>query len=143
MYAGFTDDFQVALSLLIPQFEHALRKQLDARGEIVWRILPNELHEERTLSELLGTSLAAEILGRDMQYEVQNLLTERVGRNLRNEMAHGLLPRNGFISSLAIYLWWLFVRLAVGTRNRETAAAPPAEPTTGPKGEAQDERGGE
>jgi hypothetical protein len=109
----------VALSLLIPQFEHALRKQLEARSVVVWRIeVGSGLHTERPLSDLLDTEEAGQVLGRDMQYELQGLLTERVGRNLRNEMAHGLLPRNGFFTASAIYLWWLLFRLAVGTRHR-------------------------
>lgn len=131
LFAGFEGEFDVALSLLIPQFEHALRKQLEARGEVVWRILPNGLHEERPLSALLDTEIAAEILGRDMQYELQNLLTEKVGRHLRTDVAHGLLPKGGFYSASGIYLWWLLFRLAVGTRSRTSARVLLAETTPG------------
>ena len=128
LYAGLAGEFDVALSLLVPQFEHALRKLLEARGVLVWKIEPaTSLHTERTLSDLLGTPEAAQFLGRDMQYELQMLLTERLGDNIRNELAHGLLPRNGFFTAAAIYLWWLLFHLAAATRHRK-----PQEEVQGP-----------
>jgi hypothetical protein len=134
LYAGLAGDFDVALSLLVPQFEHALRKLLEARGVIVWKIDPaTSLHTERTLSDLLDTPEAEQFLGRDMQYELQMLLTERLGDNLRNELAHGLLPRNGFFTAAAIYLWWLLFDLAAATRHRKPPIEPqePAGPAAG------------
>ncbi|MES1981808.1 MAG: DUF4209 domain-containing protein [Pseudomonadota bacterium] len=126
LFAGFEGHFDTALSILIPQFEHALRMQLEARGCLVWRIDPTTgYHSERSLGELLDLGESVEILGKDMHFELQGLLSERSGNNFRNEFAHGLMSDATFFSAPAIYLWWMFFRLAVGTRPRKDGMAVP------------------
>jgi len=118
LFAGFEGNFDTALSLLIPQFEHALRKQLEARGVLVWRVdAATSIHSERGLGELLDFPEATDVLGEDLKFELQGLLSERIGHNIRNELAHGLLSEAAFQSAPAIYLWWLLYQLAVGTRT--------------------------
>ena len=39
----------------------------------------------------------------------QGLLVERFGANLRNLVAHGLIPHNGFYTHQASYLWCLIL----------------------------------
>ena len=123
--AGFEGDFVVALSILIPQFEHALRKALEARGAVVYRIdQATSTHSEKSLGDMLGMAEAKKFLGEDLQYELQLLLTEQAGRNLRNELAHGLLAEEAFHSVPAIYVWWLFFHIAVALTNRGSTQLP-------------------
>lgn len=111
---GFYNDFDSALSLLIPQFEHALRKALELRGAIVWRIDPaTGFHSEKTLGTLLDLTEAKEFLGEDLQFELQGLLSEKVGFNFRNESTHGLASQLEYYSPTAVYLWWLFFHIVV------------------------------
>ena len=117
--AGFEGDFVAALSILIPQFEHALRKALEASGVVVYRIdQATSAHSEKSLGDMLGMTEAKEFLGEDLQYELRLLLTEQVGQNLRNELAHGLLAEGSFYSAPAVYVWWLFFHIAVAWINR-------------------------
>lgn len=117
--AGFDGDFVAALSILIPQFEHALRKALEASGVVVYRIdQATSAHSEKSLGDMLGMTEAKEFLGEDLQYELRLLLTEQVGQNLRNELAHGLLAEGSFYSAPAVYVWWLFFHIAVAWINR-------------------------
>lgn len=117
--AGFEGDFVTALSILIPQFEHALRKALEAHEAVVYRVDPaTSAHSEKSLGEMLGMTEAKEFLGEDLQYELQLLLTEQVGQNLRNELAHGLLAEGSFHSAPAVYVWWLFFHITVALINR-------------------------
>lgn len=112
--AGFDNDFDVALHLLIPQFEHALRKLLESKGEIVWRIEPDtQFHTEKSLNELLPMNAAKEFFGEDLHFELCGLLIERTGHNIRNECSHGLMSDHNFYSPLAIYLWWRLFHIVV------------------------------
>ncbi|HEL8434511.1 TPA: DUF4209 domain-containing protein, partial [Legionella pneumophila] len=111
---GFYNDFDIALSLLIPQFEHALRKCLENKGATVWRVeSATQFHYEKTLGELLRFPEATELLGENLQFELQDLLTEKVGFNFRNEALHGLVSQSAFYTPNALYLWWLLLHVVV------------------------------
>ncbi|HYF97633.1 MAG TPA: DUF4209 domain-containing protein [Coxiellaceae bacterium] len=111
---GFYDNFDSALCLLIPQFEQALRKNLESRGAVVWRVDPiTKFHSEKNLGELLSLPEACEFLGENLQFELQGLLTERVGFNFRNEALHGLASESAFYSPSAVYLWWLLFHIVI------------------------------
>jgi hypothetical protein len=110
--AGFDDDFTVALHLLMPQFEHALRKALEARGQSVWRIdQQTKFSNEKSLNELFELNMK-DFFDEDLYFELRTLLVERIGGNVRNECLHGLLPENYFYSYQAVYLWWLLFHTA-------------------------------
>jgi hypothetical protein len=118
--AGFHNEFDVALSLLIPQFEHALRKYLEKQGAVIWKIDPaTKIHSEVLLPDLLRMKETKELFGEDLQFELLALLTDRIGANLRNEFAHGFMSESDFNSVPAIYLWWLLFRIVVITFNQQ------------------------
>ena len=108
---GFQEDFTISLSLLIPQFEHALRKYLESKGEQIWRIDSIGQYSEISLGELLESNTACDFLGEDVQFELQDLLVERAGENFRNEFALGLMSEFKFYSPASIYLWWLLFQV--------------------------------
>lgn len=112
--AGFNNDFTTALSLLIPQFEQALRTYLEANGVLVWYIDSiTQTRSEKTLKELLNTPEALKLFGEDIQFHLQGLLIEQVGHNFRNKFAHGLMSESEFHSFEAVYLWWLFLHIII------------------------------
>jgi hypothetical protein len=69
------------------------------------------VQEERDLNILLRFPEVTEMFGEDTVFEMQGLLVERFGANLRNRIAHGLLGDSGFYSSEVLYAWWLILRL--------------------------------
>lgn len=115
-FFGFQGDFEISLSLLIPQLEHALRRYLETLGVNVCHIDPKtKLHSEMNLNTLLELPEACNFLGKDLQFTLQCLLVEHLGSgsNIRNEFGHGLMSEAGFYSPSAIYLWWLFFHMAI------------------------------
>lgn len=54
-----------------------------------------------------------ELLGEDLVFDLQGLLVERFGVNLRNRMAHGLMGDDEFASPTVLYLWWLMLRICM------------------------------
>ena len=51
------------------------------------------------------------IFDEDTLFDLQGLLIERSGSNLRNRMAHGLINDGEFNSPIMSYLWWVTLRL--------------------------------
>jgi hypothetical protein len=51
------------------------------------------------------------IFGPDILFDLRGILIERFGCNLRNELAHGLMPEGAFYTAEAPYLWWLVIHL--------------------------------
>lgn len=111
LLSGFNGDFLVATHLLIPQFENSVRILLARRGVKTSRINDEGLQEEYDLNTTLRMDQTVEIFGGNTTFDLQGLLVERTGANLRNRMAHGLMGKAEFNSVYTVYLWWLILRL--------------------------------
>ena len=46
-----------------------------------------------------------------MLYELRTLMAGRLGPNLRNSIAHGLLDEQSLNGEMGFYLWWVLLRL--------------------------------
>jgi hypothetical protein len=118
LLAGLHGDFITATHILIPQIENSIRELFKQRG-LVTSKLESGVQEERDLNALLLLApfreAALGIFGEDLAFDLQGLLVERFGANLRNKFAHGLLEEDDFSAQRpqAIYLWWLTLRLCV------------------------------
>lgn len=126
--AGFTGDFVVALHLLVPQMENSIRRILEGIGAVTSKVDDEGVQDERDLGYLLYTHEALEAFGEDLLADMQGLLVERCGSNLRNLMAHGLLDFHDCTEPASVYLWWLNLHLVVLpllAALREPASAPP------------------
>ncbi|QZN86220.1 DUF4209 domain-containing protein [Cellulomonas sp. C5510] len=111
---GLNGDFPSAVSVLVPQIEHALRQVLKAGG--AYTLLVDDatgVESEKGLGSLLTMPEAKEVLGAELQYELSTLLIESQGDNLRHDTAHGLLHDGQAWSAGAVYAWWLCLRLVV------------------------------
>jgi hypothetical protein len=102
-----------ALHLLMPQLEHAVRTLLAQRGAFTSKVDDDGIQDERDLGWLLYQPEAKEVFGEDLLFDMQGLLVERSGSNLRNLMAHGLLDPDQCIQAQSTYFWWLTLRLVV------------------------------
>lgn len=111
LHAGMIGDFLLAAHLLIPQFENSVRYVLAQNGVITSGIDSEGIQDEHSLNKILYLPKMIEIFGEDITFDLQGLLVERFGANLRNRMAHGLMPYNAFYSVEVCYLWWLILRL--------------------------------
>jgi len=121
---GFDADFALAAHLLLPQFEHALRTLVEARGAVVSTLESDGTQKELVLDPLLESPEAEAILGKQEARELRELLTDRSGVNLRNRVAHGLLEDGEATEHLA-YFWWKVLRYCVvGTCIESSSGAP-------------------
>jgi len=75
--------------------------------------LEQGIQGERSLNVTLYKPEILELLGEDIVFDLQGLLVEKFGSNLRNKMAHGLIDQSEFYSWQIVYLWWLVLRLCV------------------------------
>ncbi|WP_426954130.1 DUF4209 domain-containing protein [Muricoccus radiodurans] len=118
--AGFHRDMPVALSLLIPQAEYAIRAILAERGVIPSHIDQDGIQEDWPLGKALAEPLLLTMIGPELVFELKSLMTEKAGGNLRNRFAHGMMEADEFQSVPGIYLWWLLLRMALpGSRAME------------------------
>jgi len=110
LYAGLFGDFYTSTHILIPQIENSICHLLEQRGIITSR-LDNGIQKDFQLAPLLNMSETKSIWGEDIVFDLQGLLTESSGDNLRNKMAHGLLDDSDFQNPTMSYLWWISLRL--------------------------------
>lgn len=111
LLAGFSDDFLVAAHLLIPQIEGSIRYLLVKEGIITSGLDNDLIQDEYPLNRIIYFPELKDILGEDIVFDLQGLLIERHGSNIRNLTAHGLMLSEEFFSMQIVYLWWLTFRL--------------------------------
>src|SRR5258708_2371205 len=114
--AGFAGDFLVATHLLVPQVENSLRHLLAQRGQLVSNLTsPGGIQDEFSLNKLFEEHQAelADLLGENLVFDLEGLLVQRFGSNLRNEVSHGLLNIDRFGQGPVAYLWWLTLKLCI------------------------------
>jgi hypothetical protein len=113
LWKGFEQDFGNAIHLLCPQLEYCIRTQLKEAGAHTTHIDTNGIENEYGLSTLMDLPEALAVFGEDFVFEVKSVFTDSLGKNLRNETAHGLLDDESSSSLGSIYAWWMFLRLIV------------------------------
>ncbi|MEH2061995.1 MAG: DUF4209 domain-containing protein [Nostoc sp.] len=115
LYAGLTGDFFTSTHLLIPQIENSIRYLLRKHGALPSKIdIDKGIEDERDLNTTLfprNYPQINSIFDEDTLFDLQGLLIERSGSNLRNRMAHGLINDSEFNSPIMSYLWWVTLRL--------------------------------
>jgi hypothetical protein len=121
--AGFRFDFSTALHILIPQVENGLRHVLEQNGVVPRYINADGVEDVWLLGKVLEHEKLAELLDADMLYELRTLMAGRLGPNLRNLIAHGLLDEQSLNGEIAFYLWWVLLRLIALPTNGMAAFA--------------------
>ncbi|MDZ8185891.1 MAG: DUF4209 domain-containing protein [Nostoc sp. ChiSLP02] len=115
LYAGLTGDFFTSTHILIPQIENSIRYLLRKHGALPSKIdIDKGIEDERDLNTTLfprNYPQINSIFDEDTLFDLQGLLIERSGSNLRNRMAHGLINDSEFNSPIMSYLWWITLRL--------------------------------
>lgn len=95
--AYYNDDFVVAIHLLIPQLEEAIRQLCKLSGVVVLRRKDNgKGFTVRILDDMLRDSQAVNVLSEDLANYLRILLTDDRGWNLRNDICHGIASPNLF-----------------------------------------------
>lgn len=108
---GMHGDFIESMHLLIPQFENSLRKILTQNDVIPTGHDQNGIQLEWSLNTILDEPKLTELLGEDIVWHSKCLLTDDIGENWRNQMAHGLLDFQEFEAVNSLYIWWLILHV--------------------------------
>lgn len=110
---GLNYDFISATSVLVPQIENLVRRQLKAAGSHTMFVDADGVETEKGLTSLLKDENALAVFGDDWVYELQLMLVDPQGPNLRNTTAHGLDVDGSLGGQAGVYVWWLALRLAM------------------------------
>ncbi|RXJ98659.1 hypothetical protein CRV02_12980 [Arcobacter sp. CECT 8989] len=114
LYFGFERNFLVSTHLLIPQVEYLIRtllKQAGVRTTVMEQ--GSAIEVEKGLNTLLDTPDIKSLLDNNILEELKHLLTYKFGYNLRNDVSHGISSKERFNSEVAVYLWWLLLKLVI------------------------------
>ena len=113
--AGLKGNFLVAGHLLILQIEESVRYLLSQRSVVTSSLDSHGIQNERDINTLLTSDEYSEsmnsIFNEDILFDLQGLLINRFGSNLRNRISHALMNENEFYSPQISYVWWLTLHL--------------------------------
>ena len=114
LISGLKGDFDISTHILIPQIENSLRVTLQRMGVITTGLnSASRRQNEQSLNVTLYDYQREleSVFGAAVILELQNLLVEPLGSNLRNEAMHGLISDGAFFSHPMVYMWWMTLRL--------------------------------
>ncbi len=110
----FAKDYVSAIYILTPQFESSFRRLLLKGGiDVTSFINKKGRFKEKTLGDLLSNENeeVKKVFGENLVTYIKVVMTEPTGLNLRNNVAHGLLPRPACTRELADIVLHLFLTL--------------------------------
>jgi uncharacterized protein DUF4209 len=96
-------DFVKAIHVLVPQIEHTLRSFLGYLGIPTLRVVPKHpgIQDAKGMNEILSDKRMREVLTEDLWRYLSVLYIDKRGLNLRNDLAHGLVPTEAFNRHIA------------------------------------------
>jgi hypothetical protein len=119
LLAGFQGDFLTAAHILTVQFEESVRHLLRQEDVITSGFGVDRTQYERNLNNFLDPSHDTyrepilHLFGEDLAFQLHALLVDKRGANLRNEVAHALLPDQAYFQPPSRYFWWLVWHLII------------------------------
>jgi len=111
LFSGYIGDLMTAMNILLPQIENMLREELKKIGAKTTIIDDKGIESEKSLNALLDLEQAGNLLGEDLKFEIQTLMCDNLGYNLRNNNAHGLLNDKAYNSTEVLYCWWFVLKI--------------------------------
>ena len=99
--AYLRDEFIVALHLLIPQIEDAVRRIIELNGGAIYRKHRTGCLVLKTFDEVMRDERIINVLGEDVALYLRILFTDERGWNIRNIVCHGMMAADSFTAILA------------------------------------------
>jgi hypothetical protein len=94
--AYFHENHLVAIHLLTPQIEAAIRDLIEMAGGTVLRASRSGGLHLKTFDELLRDEQIKTVFGEDAAFYLRVLFTDQRGWNVRNNVCHGIIPAQFF-----------------------------------------------
>ena len=111
IWSGLCQRWVEALYVLTPLLENSLRDLMQKFGYPTVKINADGTQEEKDLNSLIYSSEFETLFGSDTAFQLQVLLTDVNGINLRNNVAHGLVTDGMAYSQYSAFLWGQVVNL--------------------------------
>ncbi|KXX70957.1 DUF4209 domain-containing protein [Flammeovirga sp. SJP92] len=118
--AYFEDDLIVAVHILIPQIEEAIRNLVELLGGVVLKKSRGGGFQLKTFDDILRNEIIKEILGEDTQLYLRVLFTDQRGWNLRNNVCHGMSEIGTFSYQSVERILHVLIILGTIVRKEET-----------------------
>ncbi|ELJ8764548.1 TPA: DUF4209 domain-containing protein [Vibrio parahaemolyticus] len=115
LLAGFNLDFDLANHVLVPQIEHFVRSSLKKNDVVIHTSEQDNTEELSTLNYMLFSIDSKETFEENLLFEMQVLFGDKKGFNARNDLAHGVLNDGMSMSTTAVYIWWRYLKLCLGS----------------------------
>lgn len=115
LVAGFQGDMLVMGHMVPLQLEALIRHVIELNGGTTSTLEPRGLQSEKSLGTLLEMPEALQAFGEDGVFELQGILVDQLGTNLRNEVAHGLRSDAHLFDVDIFYTWIVLLRMCVLT----------------------------
>lgn len=113
LLAGFDGDFLIAIHLLVPQVENAIRHVLESRGVDTSNLQSDKTQPAKLLGSLLGMAETKAAFGEGLSFDLRGYLIEKSGFDFRNRVAHGFVDDDECFGRAAIATWWLVLHICV------------------------------
>lgn len=124
--AYLSEKFAIAVHMLVPRIEAALRNLVGLMGGSIYRPdLKRGGTRLRTLDDLLRDERIVKLLGEDITRYLQVFLTDQRGANVRNDVCHGICDANSFRPAIADRVFHIILLLSL-VRFSDTKAQPAA-----------------
>lgn len=94
--AYYDNDLVVAIHILIPQIEEAIRNLIELAGGVVLKKNRGGGFQLKTFDDILRDEILKQVLGEDVQLYLRVLFTDPRGWNLRNDVCHGMSEIESF-----------------------------------------------
>lgn len=109
------EDFVKAIHVLVPQIEQILRNFLGSLGRPTLKTVRNHpgIMDAKSMNDILGDELIREVLTENLWRYLTVVYIDERGLNLRNDLAHGLVPLNGFNRDVADRLFHTILALSL------------------------------
>lgn len=111
IHAGLIGEYDVAVHILAPHLENALREVLRRHGHIIYSTSDDGVQSLFSLERVLADPVTTTIFGSDIVFALEAALAERLGANMRNSVAHGIINDGLAQSHEAAFVWWIALRI--------------------------------
>jgi hypothetical protein len=127
--AYWSGDFTKSIHVLVPQVERILRNFLEKLGIPTLKPIRNlGIMDAKGMNDVLGDERVRQVLTENLWRYLTVVYIDKRGMNLRNDLAHGLVPAAAFNEGLADRVFHTLLALSV-LRVRDRGGNRPRQPT--------------
>ena len=110
----FENDYISTLHILVPQFESYFRTLFEWGGFPTTSLKADATQHEQTFNDFLLQQYVKDTIESDLLFMIDFVMVNQLGKNLRNNIAHGLLDIKQFNKTnclIVIYLFFLITAI--------------------------------